>query len=139
MKMNANITMSTAIVQGPRLIVTVIWNIDQAVFDTRLQANNTTVADLTLKMDVATKNSVCSLDVMAAFVRLGGQVQYTYRTLDGFIVLSPLVAACHRDATGPPLISPKVFRPSHASVSLAFPLSAGSSCRDAPFWSHPVF
>jgi hypothetical protein len=94
MKMNANITMSTAIVQGPRLIVTVIWNIDQAVFDTRLQANNTTVADLTLKMDVATKNSVCSLDVMAAFVRLGGQVQYTYRTLDGFIVLSPLVAAC---------------------------------------------
>src|SRR5258707_3314302 len=80
MKMNANITMSTAIVQGPRVIITAIWNIDKAEFDARLQANNTTVADLTLKMDVATKNSVCSLDVMAAFVRLGGQVQYAYRT-----------------------------------------------------------
>jgi hypothetical protein len=94
MKMNANITMSAAIVQGPRVIIAAIWNIDKAEFDARLQANNMTVADLTLKMDVATKNSVCSLDVMAAFVRLGGQVQNVYRTLDGFIVLSPLVAAC---------------------------------------------
>ena len=94
MKMNANITMSTAIVSGPRLVITAIWNIDKAEFDARLQANNMTVADLALKMDVATKNSVCSMDVMAAFVRLGGQVQYAYRTLDGFIVLSPLVAAC---------------------------------------------
>lgn len=94
MKMNANITMSTAITQGPRVIITAIWNIDKAEFDARLQANNITVADLSSKMDVATKNSVCSLELMAAFVRLGGQVQYNYRTLDGFIVLSPLVAAC---------------------------------------------
>jgi hypothetical protein len=93
MKINANITMSTAIVQGPRVIITAIWTIDKAEFDARLQANNMTVADLTSKMDGATKNSVCSLDVMAAFVRLGGQVQYLYRTLDGFIVLSPLIAA----------------------------------------------
>jgi hypothetical protein len=94
MKLNANITMSTAIVQGPRVYITAIWNIDKAEFDARIQANNTTLADLTLKMDTATKNSVCSLDVMAAFVRLGGQVQYAYRTLDGFIVLSPVVTAC---------------------------------------------
>ena len=94
MKLNANITMSTAIVQGPRVIITAIWNIDKSEFDARLQANNMTVADLTLKMDVATKNSVCSLGLMAAFVRLGGQVQYLYRTLDGSIVLSPVVAAC---------------------------------------------
>jgi hypothetical protein len=94
MKLNANITMSTAIVQGPRVIITAIWNIDKSEFDARLQANNMTVADLTLKMDVATKNSVCSLGLMAAFVRLGGLVQYLYRTLDGSIVLSPVVAAC---------------------------------------------
>ena len=94
MKLNANITMSTAIVQGPRVIITAIWNLDKAEFDARIRANNTTLADLTLKMDAATKNSVCSLDVMAAFVRLGGQVQYAYRTLDGHIVLSPLVTAC---------------------------------------------
>ncbi|MBR0870052.1 hypothetical protein JQ633_06765 [Bradyrhizobium tropiciagri] len=94
LKMNANITMSTAIVVGPRLILTAIWNIDKAEFDARLRANNTTVADLTAKMDVATQNSVCSMELMAAFVRLGGQVQYLYRTLDGATVLSPLVAAC---------------------------------------------
>ncbi|MCA1533843.1 hypothetical protein I6F21_14865 [Bradyrhizobium sp. NBAIM03] len=94
MKMNANITMSTAIATGPRVIIAAVWNIDKAEFDARLKANNTTVADLASKMDIATKNSVCSLDVMAAFVRLGGQVQYLYRTLDGTIVMSPLVAAC---------------------------------------------
>jgi hypothetical protein len=97
MKLNTNITMSTAIVQGPRVIVTAIWNIDKAGFDARIHANSTTAADLTLKMDVATKNSVCSAGALAAFVRLGGQVQYAYRTLDGFIVLSPLVTACTRD------------------------------------------
>lgn len=94
MKMNTSITMSTAIVQGPRIIITAIWNIDKAEFHARLQASNMTVADLNSKMDVATKNSVCSMDVMAAFVRLGGQVQYLYRTLDGFVLLSPLVGAC---------------------------------------------
>jgi hypothetical protein len=94
MKLNTNITMSTAIVQGPRIIITAVWNIDKAEFDARINANSTTVADLTLKMDAATKNSVCSAGVLAAFVRLGGQVQYAYRTLDGFIVLSPLVTAC---------------------------------------------
>jgi len=94
MKVNANITMSTASVAGPRVVLTAIWNIDKAEFDARLQAGKMTVADLTSKMEVATKNSVCSLDLMAAFVRLGGQVQYLYRSLDGFIVLSALVAAC---------------------------------------------
>jgi hypothetical protein len=96
MKMNTNITMSAAVVQGPRIIVTAIWNIDKAEFDARINANSTTLADLTLKMDAATKNSVCSTDALAAFVRLGGQVQYAYRTLDGVMVLSPLVTACPR-------------------------------------------
>jgi hypothetical protein len=94
MKLNTNITMSTAIVQGPRVIITAIWNIDKAEFDARIHANSTTAVDLTLKMDAATKNSVCSAEALAAFVRLGGQVQYAYRTLDGFIVLSPLVTVC---------------------------------------------
>jgi hypothetical protein len=40
MKMNANITLSTAIAQGPRVIITAIWNIDKSEFDARLQANN---------------------------------------------------------------------------------------------------
>ncbi len=60
MKLNANITMSTAIVQGPRLVITAIWNIDKVGLDALVQMNNTTLADLTLKMDAATKNSVCS-------------------------------------------------------------------------------
>src|SRR4030088_3486372 len=51
MKLNANITMSTAIVQGPRVYITAIWNIDKAEFDARIKANSTTLADLTLKMN----------------------------------------------------------------------------------------
>jgi hypothetical protein len=82
MKLNANITISTAIVQGTRIIITAIWSIDKSEFDARIQANSTTLADLNSRMAAATKNSVCSMDVMAAFVRLGGQVQYAYRTLD---------------------------------------------------------
>jgi hypothetical protein len=75
-------SISTAIVQGTRIIITAIWSIDKSEFDARIQANSTTLADLNSRMAAATKNSVCSMDVMAAFVRLGGQVQYAYRTLD---------------------------------------------------------
>jgi hypothetical protein len=94
MNLNANITMSTAVVLGPRIILTAVWNIEKAALDARLQANTMTLVELSAKMDATTKNSVCSLDVMAAFVGLGGQVQYLYKTVDGFVVLSPVVTAC---------------------------------------------
>jgi hypothetical protein len=52
------------------------------------------LADLDQRMSQSTHNSVCSEAAMAPFIRLGGQVQYLYKTEDGYIVLAPVVTDC---------------------------------------------
>jgi hypothetical protein len=45
-------------------------------------------------MQQATQNYVCGVEPLAAFVRLGGQMQYNYVTSDNFLAFSPLVDRC---------------------------------------------
>jgi hypothetical protein len=52
------------------------------------------LADLDQRMSQSTHNSVCSEAAMAPFIRLGGQVQYLYKTEDGYIVPAPVVTDC---------------------------------------------
>jgi hypothetical protein len=37
-----------------------------------------------------TQNTVCSMNALAAFVRLGGEVQYFYKGADGRVLFSPV-------------------------------------------------
>jgi hypothetical protein len=94
MKMNANITLSMVSVAGPRVIIIAMWRIKKPDLDASLVAGRMSLADLDARMSQSTRNSVCSQAFMAAFIRLGGQVQYLYKTEDGDIVLSPVVTDC---------------------------------------------
>jgi hypothetical protein len=94
MKMNANITLSMVSVAGPRVTIIAIWNIKKPELDASLRASGMSLADLDARMSQSTQNSVCSQALMAAFIRLGGQVQYLYKTEDGYVVLAPAVTAC---------------------------------------------
>ena len=94
MKMSANITLSLVSVAGPRVVIMATWHTKRSDVDALLQVGGMSLADLDAKMSQSTRNGVCSQAVMAAFVRLGGQVQYVYKTEDGFVVLSPVVTAC---------------------------------------------
>lgn len=94
MKINANITLSIVGVAGPRVVVDAIWHLKKSNIDSSLLAGGMSLADLDARMSKFTRNSVCSRESMAAFVRLGGRVQYTYRTDDGYVVLAPVVTAC---------------------------------------------
>ncbi len=94
MKMSANITLSMALVEGPRIVVIAIWHMTKSDLDATLRAGGMTLADLEARMNQATRNAVCGQEVMAAFIGLGGQMQYTYRTDDGYSVLAPAVTAC---------------------------------------------
>jgi len=93
-KMNANVTLSMVYVVGPRIVITAIWHVSKADMDALISAGNMSLADLQARMSQGTRNSVCSQDAMAAFIRLGGQVQYIYKTTDQFVALSPTVTAC---------------------------------------------
>jgi hypothetical protein len=94
MNLSANITLSTVAVIGPRVSITAIWHTSKADMDTSLGAGNMSHSDFEKRMDQLTRNSVCSQNAMAAFVRLGGQMQYIYKTEDQFVVLSPTVTNC---------------------------------------------
>lgn len=94
MKMNANITLSMASVAGPRIAVIAIWHKQKAEVDALLQQGGMSLSDLDARMAQATRNVVCTQAAMAAFIRLGGQVQYLYRTEDAITVMSPVISAC---------------------------------------------
>ena len=94
MTMNANITLTMAAAEGPRVVIIAIWHISKADMDASLRVGNMSLTDLEARMNEGTQNSVCSQDAMAAFIRLGGQMQYIYKTEDQFVVLSPTVTAC---------------------------------------------
>jgi hypothetical protein len=94
MKMSENITLSMVSAAGPRVVNIAIWHKKKVDVDALLQAGGISVADLTARMNQGTRNSVCSDKVLSAFVWLGGQVEYIYKTEDGYIVLRPVVTAC---------------------------------------------
>lgn len=94
MKMNANITLSMASVVGPRIAVIAIWHKKKSEVDASLQQSAMSLSDLEVRMAQATRNLVCSQAAMAAFLRLGGQVQYIYRTEDAITVMSLIISAC---------------------------------------------
>jgi len=52
------------------------------------------MSDLQTRMTQMTYNYVCSQDALAAFVRLGVQMQYVYKTADQYVAFSPTVTAC---------------------------------------------
>lgn len=94
MKLNAAITLSFATVVGPRITIIAIWRIAKSELDSSLTINGMTLPDLAAKMQNATANSVCGQPADGAFVRLGGQIEYVYRTLDGFDVIRAPVISC---------------------------------------------
>lgn len=59
-----------------------------------MRASGTTLDELARKIELMTHNHVCSIKVMAAFIGLGGQIQYLYKTEEGLTVLSPVVTSC---------------------------------------------
>lgn len=94
MKLNANITVSMVVAAGPRVVMYAVWHMSKSDLDASLRAGGMSLADLAARMSQATRNSVCTQSFMAAFIRLGGQVQYLYKTEDGHIVLEPVVTTC---------------------------------------------
>ena len=79
---------------GRRLVLSAIWNLTDAQLQGGLEKSQMTKADLVAKMEAFTRKTVCSQETSAAFVGLGGQLQYNYGTRDGISVASVMVSTC---------------------------------------------
>lgn len=91
---SAYVTLSSVTAIGPRLVFGTIWKLNHADLMQNLQAKQSTLSGLRTEMDQHTQAYVCSDKLLSAFVKLGGRVQYTYKTQDGFAVASPSVSVC---------------------------------------------
>jgi hypothetical protein len=94
MVISSNVTISTVLAIGPRVVFNAVWSRTNAEIDAEIVAAGLTRSRLTEMMAEMSKNWICGSKVPAAFVRLGGEVQYTYKTMDGFPVASPLITDC---------------------------------------------
>ena len=87
-------TLVTAVVAGTKSIINASFQMTKAGAEALAAERGITVVSWNEKMVEYTRNSVCSDDVLSAFVRIGGQLQYVYKTLDGFPIFQPEVAGC---------------------------------------------
>jgi hypothetical protein len=94
MKLNNNVTLVTAVVAGTKLIINASFQMTKAGAEALAAERGITMASWNEKMVEYTRNSVCSDKLLSAFVRLGGQLQYIYKTLDGFPIFQPEVGSC---------------------------------------------
>jgi hypothetical protein len=96
MRLNQEMIMETVIVSGPRLAISATWNMLKSELDSRLELNFTNIGSLKKNIEDNTIRYVCSNELLSAFVRLGGNLQYIYKTRDGFLIHSPIVTNCPR-------------------------------------------
>lgn len=94
MKLSNNVTIVTAVVVGPRLVMGASFQMTKAAAEALATERGITMTAWADKIAEATTNSVCGDKQLSAFVRLGGQVQYVYKTLDGFPIFQPAVTSC---------------------------------------------
>lgn len=95
MKINQNLTMSTVIAVGPRMVMTANFQMTEAQAQEFARSRGFSMEKWSERIDDATRNTVCASEQLKAFVGLGGQIQYVYRTLDGQQIFAPKVSSCN--------------------------------------------
>lgn len=91
MKASANLTIVSVAAAGPRLVYVAAMSSSAAEAEATATARGITMQNWAAQVQDYTRNSVCSMEALAAFVGLGGEVQYFYKSTDGRVLFSPLV------------------------------------------------
>lgn len=95
MEVSRNMTLMTAAAFGPRLELNVVWHMTGSTLNNMLVDNGMTHDQLVSRMEQSTRTIVCGQkQPSAAFVRLGGQIQYIYITNDYIPIASPTITQC---------------------------------------------
>lgn len=94
MRISAEVTIVSVMAAGPMISMNAQWSMDARALDQALIASNVTKDELRRKMDLYAKNFVCSDNILAAFVRLGGKIAHTYATTDKHNIHNTLVETC---------------------------------------------
>lgn len=94
MQMSQNLMLEKIMAFGPRLVMSSVWKLSKDDLEKNLVMNSMTMGGLAEKMRGMTQTLVCGREEPRAFVRLGGEVEYSYMTQDGHPITSVVIKEC---------------------------------------------
>lgn len=94
MAISREVVLVSVLAFGPRVTLVGMWQYTQAELETLFAQYGMTLADLKKKMDQQAATFACSQETTAAFIELGGEVEYIYRTKDGFNLRDIVLKDC---------------------------------------------
>ncbi len=93
-KIDADVTLVEVKASGPRLELTAVWHLTQAQINDALLSGGMTETLLSFKAKRMTANFLCGHSTLAAFVRLKGEIEYTYTSEQGHVLSSIVAREC---------------------------------------------
>ena len=94
LRIGETMIMQDANVDGRRLGIVVVWQMNDAELQQRLTDNLMTMQDLQSNLEEQTVQTACGRPETANFIQLGGEIQYTYRLANGTPLHEPVISAC---------------------------------------------
>lgn len=94
MRLNKNMTLHSASAIGRRVTLAVIWDQTWAEVEQKLRGAGVSMADYTKTMDQMSMQFMCGQEETAAFIRLGGIWDVSYRTIDFHPIHTTSIEAC---------------------------------------------
>lgn len=94
MKLSSDLTLTTVMAIGPKVIVTGMINKTKSEAEAFAESGNTSMQKWRFLVEEGSRHQICSAEPTAAFIRLGGIIEYNYNSLDGFRMFSPEVYYC---------------------------------------------
>ena len=94
MKTNDGTTLVEISAENTTVSVIGNWEMSGTQLGESVRRSGMSVSEFREKGAQSTKKMACSADVLASFVRLGGELRYTYYSSDGARVFEALVVNC---------------------------------------------
>jgi hypothetical protein len=94
MRVSSEITITTIVAAGNRVIMTATWELTEAQYREQLTIHHIMPEQFEAHMQRLTQRLACGQEAAAAFVNLGGQIQYSYISSDGHPIVAPVIDNC---------------------------------------------
>src|SRR4029453_5845634 len=94
MPVSSELTITTIVAAGNRVIMTATWELTEAQYREQLTSRHITPEQFDAHMQRFTQRAVCVQKVPSAFVTLGGEIQYRYMSVAGHRIVAPVIDSC---------------------------------------------
>lgn len=94
MRVDKYTTIVSIISIGTKISIIGMWDMTRSDIEKSISSGGMSNYDLKSKFNTMTSGYVCSNNKMASFVKLGGSIEYIYKSSDGSMIHNPTVSRC---------------------------------------------